>query len=74
MATVPQDLLDLLNEAQKQLDEAQAAAVFHEVKVQELQDALDDEDEAKEDAFEQLQESNAAAAVALDSLKKHFGI
>lgn len=74
MATVPQELLELLNEAQKQLDEANDSAIFHAVKLQELEDAVTQEEDAKDDAFEQLQESNAAAAVAIGELKKHFGI
>lgn len=74
MATLPQDLLDLLNEAQKQLEEANDASVFHTVRQQELEDAVDAEEEAREVAFDQLQDSNAGAAIALDELRKHFGV
>ena len=74
MATVPQELLDLLNEAQKQLEESNDAAIFHTVKEQEAVEAVDEAEEAKEFAFEQLQEANAAAGIALDELRKHFGV
>ena len=74
MTTIPQDLLDLLDEAEKQLEEANAASVFHQVKVAELDDAVEAEAEAQQVAFEQLAESNAAAGVALDAIRKHFGI
>ena len=74
MATVPQELLDLLNEAQKQLEESNDAAVFHNFKEQELVEAMELEEEAKDFAFEQLQEANVAAGVAITELRKHFGV
>lgn len=74
MATVPQELIDLLVEAQKQLDESNDAATFAEVKEKEAVEAAEFADEAKADAFVQLQEANAAAAVALEEIKKHFGL
>ena len=74
MATVPQELLDLLDEAEKQLEEANDVAVFHAVQEQALADAVDAVEDSKEDAFEQLQESNASAGIAIAELRKHFGI
>ena len=74
MATVPQELLDLLNEAQKQLDEATEASTFHAIKLQELEEAMDAEEEAQDNEVVQLQESNATAAVAIAEIKAHFGL
>ena len=74
MTAIPQELLDLLNEARAQLDEANDAVLFHAVKEQETAESIDLEEEAKEFAFEQLQESNASAGIALDELRKYFGI
>ena len=74
MATVPQDLLDLLNEAEKQLEESNNATVFAQVKEKEAEEAVDFAEEAKEEAYAQLQEANTAAIVALQELKAHFGL
>lgn len=74
MATVPQELLDLLDDAVKQLADSNDAVVFHAVKEQEAVEAIDEADEAQEFAFEQLQEANAVAGVALTELRDHFGV
>ena len=74
MATVPQELLDLLNEAHRQLEEANDAMILHSVKEQEADEAIDEAEEAKESAFELLQESNASAGIALTELQGYFGI
>ena len=74
MATVPQELLELLDDAEKQLADSSDAVVCYIVKEQEAVEAIDESDEAKEFALEQLQESNAAAGIALTELRNHFGI
>ena len=74
MATVPQELLDLLNEAQEKLAESNDAVVCHNFKEQELFSAADEEEDAKDLAFEKLQEANAAVGIALDVLRDHLGV
>jgi len=74
MEPVPNELVDLLNDATKQLCYANEAVILHECKAQEREDAEDVEAETLANAFELLQEANAAAGIALDELKTHMGL
>lgn len=74
MTTVPPELLELLDEAQRRLEESGDATVFHTVREQELVEAIEGEEEARDFAFEQMQEANAAAGIAITELRKHFGV
>lgn len=72
--SVPQELLDLLTTAQTDLDAAVSADVAYEGSVEELNMAIDEEEEAKESALAAHRKSSESANFALDALKKHFGI
>ena len=74
MVTVPQDVIDLLNEARKRREEANDASVVKMIQEQELEEAVVVAQEAAEEAFEQLQKANDAAGIALDAIRQHFGV
>lgn len=74
MPTLPQDLLDSLNDAQSALEAAQTEAT-------QAQEASSDADRARQYADLQLAESNASsiaaqqkALEALEKFKAHFGL
>lgn len=74
MATIPQDILDLLNAAEEAKAGADAADDTYDLALERLSEATDVEEEAKDDLLEAQAAALVAANAAIDAIKAHFGI
>lgn len=74
MATLPQDVLDLLSTAEDKLQGALTADGAHAAASDNLTLAQADEADKAGKALAAHQDANASATLALNALKAHFGI
>ena len=72
--TLPEDVLEFMDHAEEALKASDEAVVFSTIKDQELEEALDEQEEARDCAFEAMEEALASAALFLDSIKAHFDL
>lgn len=74
MPPLPDEIWELIDHAEETIKASDEAAVFSSIKDEELDDAIDAQEEAKEVAFDSMEEAVAAAALVIDAIKDHFGV